>query len=375
LPEDAASADGRMDAVFIVQSVLGLLALLLVFDAISGERESGVLRLLIASSVRRGDLLLGKALGALLTLSVPLVLGMAGALVVLEVRGVSLLREGGAVRVAVFLGGSALYLLHMVALGLAVSAATSRPKSSWVALLLIWIGIVLVIPRAAEMLAATAHPVPPAFETRQAKSAAIRRLQSDRARVLSAAWRRVAGTDSVPGGRVDPSLRDAYSRAIAEQERAFAARKRVGIRQVDMTRQRAVDRQARLARLMGRVSPAAAYATVAAELAGTGRTAVWRWRDQVWTHQARLESATFDRTFGMELYPAHLGFLRVIWWPDLADTGDRPPSYEALPSFTYRESALPTILTRSVPELAILAAGSAVWLIVALAAFQRLDLQ
>ena len=373
MPDGSLTGDGRMDAVFIVQSVLGLLALLLVFDAVSGERESGVLRLLLASPVRRSDLLLGKALGALATLAVPLVLGVAGALLVLEARNVSLMRDGGAVRVAVFFAGSTLYLLHMVALGLAISTVTSRPKSSWVALLLIWICMVLVIPRVAEMLAATAHPAPPAFESRQAKTAAIRQLHHERARALSGVWRRAMGTDTVPGGLLDRPLRDAYRRIAAEQERAFTARKRAAIRQVELERQRAIDRQARLARAIGRVSPATAYATVAADLAGTGSDAAWRWSDQVGSHQAQLEAATFDRTFGMELYPAHLGYLRVIWWPDLAEPGDRPPAYEALPPFAYREAPLQDLLAGVLPELAILTAGSALWMIVALAAFQRLN--
>jgi ABC-type transport system involved in multi-copper enzyme maturation permease subunit len=372
ITDGGATGDG-MDAVFIVQSVLGLLALLLVFDAVSGERESGVLRLLLASPVRRSDLLFGKALGALATLAVPLVLGVAGALLVLEVRDVSLVRQGGVARVGLFLAGSALYLLHMVALGLAVSAATSRPKSSWVALLLIWIGMVLVIPRAADMLAATVHPVPPPFESRQAKAAAIRQLQHDRARTLSSVWRRAVGSDTVPGGAVERPLRDAYRRIAMEQERAYTARKRAVIRQVELERQRAIDRQARVARAVGRVSPAAAYATVAADLAGTGSDAASRWSDQVASHQARLEAATFDRTFGMELYPASLGYLRVIWWPDLADPSDRPPAYEALPAFAYREAPLLDIVEGVLPELAMLAVGSALWMVVALTAFQRLN--
>lgn len=370
-----AASDGGMDAVFIVQSVLGLLALLLVFDAISGERESGVMRLLLASPIRRGDLLLGKALGALMTLAVPLILGVAGAVLVLELDGVSLLRDGGGWRLLVFLAASALYLLNMVAIGLAVSAATARPKSSWVALLFIWIGLVLVMPRMAHMVAATVHPVPSPFESRQAKGAAILQLQNDRARALSMTWRRVAGSDTVPGGHVDPALQEAYRRTAREQERAFIDRKRASIRLVDLVSQRAAARQSALARAIGRVSPAAAYGMVAATLAGTGGDAAWRWNDQVAAHQGRLEAATFDRTFGMELFPPQLGYLRIIWWPDLTDPRERPPSYDALPAFAYREAPLQSVLAASLSELAILAAGSALWLIVALAAFQRADVQ
>lgn len=367
------AGNGGMDAVFIVQSVLGLLALLLVFDAISGERESGVLRLLLSSPVRRADLLLGKALGAVLTLTLPLVLGCAGAVAVVEAQGASLLRDGALVRVLLFLAASALYLLHMVAIGLGVSAMTSRPKSSWVALLLIWICLVLVVPRAAGMIAATMHPVAPAFESRQEKIAAIRQLQGERARALSTEWRRVAGSDSIPDGQIDRLLREAYARAIGEQERTLTARKRAAIRRIDLERTRRLDRQARLARALGRASPAATYAALAAGVAGTGQDAAARWAEQVAAHQERLESATFDRRYGLEVFPAQLDFLRIIWWPDLSDPADRPPDYDMLPAFAYRDTPLETVIARAIPDLAILTGGTVAWLLIALAAFQRID--
>ena len=48
-----------------MQVILGLLALLLTFDALSGERESGNLRLLLGNGLPRRTLLAGKLLGAL----------------------------------------------------------------------------------------------------------------------------------------------------------------------------------------------------------------------------------------------------------------------------------------------------------------------
>ncbi|HUF30400.1 MAG TPA: ABC transporter permease subunit [Gemmatimonadaceae bacterium] len=380
-PGPSASADAavagadRMDAVFIVETVLGLLALLLVFDAVSGERESGVLRLLLAAPVRRGDLLLGKALGAMLTLGVPLVLGFGVSLLVLEMHGVPLLRGQSLGRVVVLLAASALYLLNMVALGLAVSVATTRAKSSWVALLVVWIAMVLVIPRAADMVASTVHPVQPAFESRQAKIDAIRQIQGERARALSASWRRVSGADSAPTGYVSRALGDAYARAIEADEQRFIMRKRAAIRTADAERQRTTERRQSLARAIARLSAAASYSAVAANLAGTGDEAVRRWTEQVVAHQTRLENATFDRRFGMELFPAHLDFLRIIWWPDLRDARDRPPAYRDLPQFAYQEPSMSVVLRQSLLDLAVLAVGSTVWLAVALIAFQRAEVQ
>lgn len=363
-----------MDAVFIVQTILGLLALLLVFDAISGERDSGVLRLLLAAPVRRADLLLGKAVGAALTLAVPLALGLAGALAVVELSGVSLLRDGALVRLAIFAAASALYLCTMLAIGLAVSATTSRPSTSWVALLLIWIGVVLVLPRGSEMIAATVQPPLAAFEVRQAKLASIRPLEAERARVLQSGWRRLSGADSVPV-EAPASVRLAYRSATSAEARRFAARKRALIAEADQRRARGEERRRRLARRIAWLSPAAAYERIASGIAETGVETARRWERQVAEHQLRLERESFDRTFGMELFPERLGFLRIIWWPDPSDPGDRPPDYSALPVFAYRPAPLTETITSALPELAVLTFGSVVSLVVAMAAFQRADVQ
>ena len=56
--------------------VLSLIAILFTFDLISGEREHGTLRLTLANSVPRHTVLIGKFLGALVSISVPFTLAI-----------------------------------------------------------------------------------------------------------------------------------------------------------------------------------------------------------------------------------------------------------------------------------------------------------
>lgn len=51
------------DLLFIAGTLLSLVAMVLTHDAIAGERDSGLLRLVLSHSVSGGDLLLGKWLG------------------------------------------------------------------------------------------------------------------------------------------------------------------------------------------------------------------------------------------------------------------------------------------------------------------------
>ena len=73
-----------IDLTFIVTILMSLVALILTYDAVSGEKEEGTLKLMLANSLPRSKLILAKVAGAGLTLVGPLVVSLAaGMLVVL----------------------------------------------------------------------------------------------------------------------------------------------------------------------------------------------------------------------------------------------------------------------------------------------------
>ncbi|MYA22851.1 MAG: ABC transporter permease subunit, partial [Gemmatimonadetes bacterium] len=110
-----------IDWVFIIGSLLSLMALLFTFDAFIGEKERGTLKLVMAQSIPRHTLLLGKFLGAMLALAI--VLGLAivvNLLIVIALSQINLgLVEAG--RLLGMVGLALLYLACFVGLGLWVS--------------------------------------------------------------------------------------------------------------------------------------------------------------------------------------------------------------------------------------------------------------
>ena len=80
-----------LDWVFIIGGLLSLMALLFTFDAFIGEKERGTLKLVMAQSLPRHTLLLGKFLGAMLALALVLSLALVvNLLVVLALSKVNL---------------------------------------------------------------------------------------------------------------------------------------------------------------------------------------------------------------------------------------------------------------------------------------------
>ena len=143
-----------IDWVFIIGGLLSLMALLFTFDAFIGEKERGTLKLVMAQSLPRHTLLLGKFLGAMLALALVLSLAVVvNLLIVLALPQVNLgLVEAGRI---VGMGGlSLLYLACFVGLGLWVSIRSSTTRSSLVNVLLLWTCGVLLWPAAGGALAA-----------------------------------------------------------------------------------------------------------------------------------------------------------------------------------------------------------------------------
>jgi Cu-processing system permease protein len=126
--------------VSLVIYLIPLIALLLGFDAVVGERERGSLDLLLALPITRGELLLGKYLGLAAALTLSTLAGFA-AVAVLMARQ---LGANGLYHYLGFMFSSVLMGLAFLSLAVLLSVlARDRTRASGLAIAL-WFGFVLV---------------------------------------------------------------------------------------------------------------------------------------------------------------------------------------------------------------------------------------
>jgi ABC-2 type transport system permease protein len=153
-----------LSVAWVLQYVLPLLVIMIGFAAIAGERERGTLPLLLAQGLRLRTLALGKglAIGAvILLLLVPTIVAIL-LLYVTTPTGIDLHDSGPRL---VWLGvAHALYLGGFVALALCVSLLAPTARSALLALLVMWVLMVVLVPRLATDFAAARHPLPAATE-------------------------------------------------------------------------------------------------------------------------------------------------------------------------------------------------------------------
>ena len=169
-----------IDWTFIITYLLSLIPLLFTFDALSGERERGTLRLCLANPISRHDLLLGKFLGAL---TVILVAFFSAVLVNLAIISTDNWTQLGAAdwgRVGFIVLIASCYASIFVAIGLGVSALTRETRLSLVLLLLIWVTLVVFMPSILGTLATKwMPPVQTHYQFQRAKKVAIEQIERD----------------------------------------------------------------------------------------------------------------------------------------------------------------------------------------------------
>ena len=145
-----------IDIVFIFEVVLSLMALIFAYDAISGERERGTLRLVLTHPVRRGHILLAKYISAMICLLGPLLMSLLLAAILLITSTAISLNISDFLRIGGIILSSIVYLSVFYLIGMLISAVTHRTGTALMLAMFVWGFWVLVYPNV--ILAAIAPP-------------------------------------------------------------------------------------------------------------------------------------------------------------------------------------------------------------------------
>lgn len=141
-----------IDLVSIFQILSSLLALVFAYDAIAGDRENGTLRLILVNPVGRGLIVLSKYLGAMLCLTLPLLMSFLLALLLqLQSNAIhytpdEFLRVGG-----IFLT-TVIYTSTFYLIGLLISSMIHRTATSLIVSMFIWVVLTLLYPNVSLFL-------------------------------------------------------------------------------------------------------------------------------------------------------------------------------------------------------------------------------
>jgi ABC-type transport system involved in multi-copper enzyme maturation permease subunit len=151
-----ASIFSFFDLLSIVVGILSILAILLAYGSISGEKESGMLSLALSNAVPRAQYLAGKYLGGMISLAVAvLACFLAGSLILRFSKGLAL-EPGFFLSLFLVYAFSLLYLSSVLLFGILISSLTKSSFQSLIIILAFHLVAVYVLPFAINSAAAGA---------------------------------------------------------------------------------------------------------------------------------------------------------------------------------------------------------------------------
>ena len=352
-----------LDLEFLFKVILSLFAILLGYDAVSGEKEQGTLRLSFSNAVPRHRYLLGKMAGGASVMGVSLLVALALGALLLPLMGVPL-SGGDWVRLGLIVVTGFLYFGVFLTLSVMVSALTHRSSSSFMVMLIIWIASVLIIPRASVLLAGRSVDVPSVDEISSQKARYASQLRDEYLDGLGQMSISMSGPDDDPIKKLNQAM-DSLTNIRETKMDEFSGR-------LDEQRTNRQAQQSNLAFTLARISPTTSLTMAISNLAGTSLPLKEHFYE---------ETRAFSSSFG-EFKREKTGFnsgagLRMI---TVKHGGEPEPEPERIdpaemPEFKYSSPGLATILAASATDVGLLAVFNLLFFAGALVAFSRYDVR
>jgi ABC-type transport system involved in multi-copper enzyme maturation permease subunit len=351
-----------LDLEFLFQMVLALFAILLGYDAISGEKERGTLRLTFANAVPRATFIAGKLIGSAAAMIVPLVTALTAASLLLPILGVPMAGSDWARLGLVVLVGI-LYLTAILALSVLASALTHRSSTSFLILLVIWVGSVMIIPRTAVLIAGRAVDVPTLDDINSQKSKYAAQLFAEDAEKMNSFQPKTAPRD------MEALMKEVNEFMTGLADERDSRRREFGGRLDEQRRNRQQVQEA-LAFGMARVSPATSLSLALASISGTSLALKNQYHQGALTYQQAFADFQTEKLGG----PIGGRMIRMGNAPD-DEEKPKPIDLSEIPVFDYTPESLPRSLGGALVDIGILLGFNLLLFGGSFAAFLRYDLR
>ena len=299
--------------------LMSFFAILFTFDAIAGERARGTLSLMMSNTISRGQVLIGKYLGAFVTLMVPLIISiLMNLLIILISKNISF-GSGEWLRILGMVGLFALLTSTFIFLGLFFSSRVSNAITSLVWLLLTWVFLAFVFPSLLGTFVGNLNPIPSVDEISMRRQAQLDQIDDE--------WKE--GTNNKL--KKAPSIEyPSRTRTWAEYFTAIGnTEKQIADQHIDQQL-----RQVQLARDLTQISP---IATFQYAMEGLANTSIVGYMDFI--NQARRYRETFidfvktedqSDSESLHIYPVKEGLSQKPVDPDAVPVFEERISYRSV---------------------------------------------
>jgi ABC-type transport system involved in multi-copper enzyme maturation permease subunit len=348
-----------LDLSFIFTVVLSLFAILLGYDAISGEKERGTLKLILANAVPRSTYILGKLIGSFAALSVSLLIAICIGCLLLPMMGVPM-ASADWMRLGLIILTGLLYFGVFLTISMFVSATTQRTSNSFLLLLVVWVVSVLVIPRASVLTAGRAVEVPSVDEIGAKKASYASELWKD--------FRHGMASFKGPETEDVQTIMDVFNKYMDSLTTIRDDKMNLYASQLNEERHNRQLTQQAVAFNIARLSPVASMTLATEELAGTSLELKNRYYDQAMAYQKIYAEFLKEKT-GMNVG----GRMIMIKIGGDDEEEAEPIDPNELPLFVYEPPSVANSVQAAAGDIGLLGLLNILFFAASFVSFRRYD--
>jgi len=166
-----------IDWTTIMIYVICFLCICFSYNAFSGEREDGTLKLMLSNSMSRSSIIFAKYLGLLVVFLIPILIGIIISCLIFEISPAVHLQSADYAKIGWFFLVSVLMVSLTIMLGFIVSSLVKSSYVSLIICLLCWTLMAIVIPNVSWIVSNQTDKVPTESAIRQEENQQINALQ------------------------------------------------------------------------------------------------------------------------------------------------------------------------------------------------------
>jgi ABC-type transport system involved in multi-copper enzyme maturation permease subunit len=321
------------DFTFVIAFILSLLAIFITYDAVTGERESGILRLALSSQVNKSKFLLGKVVGGYLSVILPYLISFITSLLILLLATDINFNMVSYSRLGLALGVSLLYLGVIFLITTLASIFFSRSSTALFSVLVLWVLMAFIVPYLSAQISRKVVPTMQ-FKDMFLTLTKIQDEENAKARKEFEPHKKSKNRDEISNGiwrRAHGRMEERWVVFLKGYKNRFGNQMQLGI-------------------VLARVSPVASFVLAASNLFNTGlhdyRQAE-EWKDEL--------EITSKKVFDDEMNRRRKKFAHLEYRKQNEEVSKKQKfDLKLLPSRVYQGISLPGSLLLSLPDGIIL---------------------
>ena len=296
---------GKIDFAVIVSYVLSIMAIIFTFNCITGEKENGTLRLMIANSTPRWKVLTAKIIGNFLSFLLPFLIAWLIALTILLWSGkFQVFTTDRFLPILFIFVASIIFLFIISNLGVFISARMHHSVSAMIVLLLIWVLMIFVVPKLSSMVAQIIYPVKSEqvlnSELEMAKRNLDEKYVEKRRQLLKdMLFTKGLNNDSDIFDKMDDpgvaGIFQKYDQSVIDIEREYEKEYASTVKKLEQDFEMKKATQTNIALFISRLSPVCCYLNVLSELSGTGISELTNFSDHAQRFQHQVEDEIYNK--------------------------------------------------------------------------------